>query len=146
MSLSALWTFIIVTVELILIGAAIFLGIDFVVAGADAFKRIAKLVVGGALLLFWLFAIGAALGIGGGTAAAALSPVALLWLGVGIIALFLFVYIINLVVDWAWFVPAPIKEIVKLVVSAIAIIVMLIIAANTLTGGGLVEGQHFLRR
>jgi hypothetical protein len=143
MSLSGLWSFIIITVELVLIGAAIFLGIDFVVAGADAFKRIAKLVVGGALLLFWLFAIGAALGIGGGAQAAAISPITLLYLGIGIIALFLFVYIINLVIDWVPFVPAPLKDIIKLIVSAIAVIVMLVIAANALSGGGLMEGHHF---
>jgi hypothetical protein len=141
MSASGLWQFLIVCVELLLIGAMIFLGIDFVIVAQDAFKRIAKLAVGGALLLYFLFAVGAVLGLGGGTAAAALSPMALLQLAIGIIVLFVVVYIINLVVDrWA---PEPVKEIIKIVVGAIAIVVMLIIAANALSGGALMQGGQF---
>ena len=144
MSGSGLWQFLIVCVELILIGAMIFLGIDFVIVAQDAFKRIAKLAVGGALLLYFLFAVGAVLGLGGGTAAAALSPTALLKLAIGIIVLFVVVYIINLVVDW-W-APAPVKEIIKIVVGAIAIVIMLIIAADALSGGSLMGTQFHLTR
>jgi hypothetical protein len=122
----------------------IFLGIDFVIVAQDAFKRIAKLAVGGALLLYFLFAVGAVLGLGGGTAAAALSPTALLKLAIGIIVLFVVVYIINLVVDW-W-APAPVKEIIKIVVGAIAIVIMLIIAADALSGGSLMGTQFHLTR
>jgi hypothetical protein len=144
MSASGLWQFLIVCVELLLIGAMIFLGIDFVIVAQDAFKRIAKLAVGGALLLYFLFAVGAVLGLGGGTAAVALSPMALLQLAIGIIVLFVVVYIINIVVDrWA---PEPVREVIKIVVGAIAIVVMLIIAANALSGGALVGGQFHLSK
>jgi hypothetical protein len=146
MSLTGLWGFVIITFELVIIGAIIFLGIDFVVAGAEQFKRIAKLVVGSALFLYWLFAIGAALGIGGGVAAAAISPVTLLLLGVGIICLFLFVYIINMVIDYVTFIPVPLKDVLKTIISAIAIIIMLYIAANALSGGTLMGGQFHLSK
>jgi hypothetical protein len=139
MSISGLWQFLIVCVELLLIGAIIFVGIDFVVVANDQFKRLAKLVVGGALLLYFLFAVGAVFGFGGGTEALAISPVALIWLGVGIIFLFGLIYIVNMVVDWL--APEPIKGVIKFIISLIGIILMLAIAANTLSGGALV-GAH----
>jgi hypothetical protein len=138
MSGSGLWQFLIICVELCLIGAMIFLGIDYVITAQEGFKRIAKLAVGGALLLYFLFAVGAVLGLGGGSAAAAISPMSLLQLAITIIVLFVVIYICTLVVNR--FAPEPVRAIILFVVSAIAIIIMLIVAANVLSGGALMTG------
>jgi hypothetical protein len=132
---SGLWQFLIVCVELIFIGGLIFLGIDYVISADANFKRIAKYAVGGALVLYFLFAVGSVFFGQGSQAALAVSPVALLQLGIAIIALFVVVYIVNLFVGW-W-APAPAREIILYVVGAVAIIVMMLVAANVLSGGNL---------
>jgi len=135
MSGTGLWNFLIVCVELLLIGAVIFIGIDFVVVAEAQFKRLAKVVVGGALLLYFLFAIGGVFGLGGGNAALAVSPVALIFLGAGIIFLFALVYLANMGVDWLAL--GAIGGVVKFVISVVALLLILVIAANTLSGGAL---------
>jgi hypothetical protein len=153
-SLSGIWTFIIVLFELFMLGTIIFLGIDMVIVAEANFKKLAKYVVGAALTLYLLFAIGAAFGISTGVQAVAISPVAFLMLGAGIIGLFLLVYLLNLLIDWAPIIPAGpegnpqggMKGTLKMILGAIAIIIMLYIAADVLSGGSFMAGHNFLRR
>jgi len=137
MSGGGLWAFLITCVELFFIGAIIFLGIDFVVIANAQFKQIAKYAVGGVLIILFLIAVGAVLGFGGG-GGLSLTPLALIYLAVTIIVLFVVIYIVNIVVSR--FAPEPAKEVILLVVGAVAVIVMLLVAADALTGGGVRSG------
>jgi hypothetical protein len=143
MSGAGLWQFLVVCVELLLIGALIFVGIDQVISADEKFKRIAKYAVGGALLLYFLVAVGGVLFGGGGAKGLQATPIGLLQLGIAIIVLFLVIYIIELVVNA--FAPEPAKAVIVMVVGAVAIIVMMLVAANVLGGGTLVPGHFQLR-
>ena len=132
---SGFWQFLVICVELALIGAIIFYGIDAIIEADARFKTIAKYAVGGALLLFFMFAIGAVFGLSGAAHPLVVTPISLLILGAAIIVLFLVVMVINIVVDrWG---PEPARAIIKTIVGALAILVMLLVAADVLSGGSI---------
>src|ERR1700689_2885744 len=134
---SGLFDFLIAIVELIIVGAIIFAGLDFIVTD-ERFKKIARLAIGGVLVLAFLFAIKAVLFGGGG--AFAISPVGILYFAIGVIVLLCVWYLINLALDFmATFFP-PIGAFmvaIKFVVSAIMLIVLLLLAADLLFGAGI---------
>lgn len=147
MSGAGLWQFLIVCVELLLIGGLIFIGLDNLAIVDAGFKRIAKYGVGGALLLYFLFALGAVLGLTGGKGALSASPVGLLELAVAIIVLFVVIKIIEIVLSRL--APAgdtPFGAIVPTilyVVGAVAVIALVLVAAHVLGGGSMIPaGFH----
>ncbi len=134
---SGLFDFLIAIVELVIVGAIIFAGLDFVVTD-ERFKKIARLAIGGVLVLAFLFAIKGVL-FGGG-AGFAISPVGILYFAIGVIVLLVVWYLIIMALDWmaVVFPPiAPIKEAIKFVVSAIMLIVLLLLAADLMFGAGI---------
>jgi hypothetical protein len=140
---AGLWQFLLTCVELLFIGAMVFLGVDYLPVTDPNFKVIAKYAIGGVLVLYFLIAVGAVFfGIGGATVV--LTPLALLILAIAIIALFVVIYIVNLIVNA--FAPEPAKAIINYVVGAVAIIIMLSVAAQALSGGTLLSGSGFRLR
>ena len=139
---AGLWNFLITIVGLIIIGVVIFTAMDFVVTD-ERFKKIAKMAVGGVLVLALLYAIGGVLGFGGG--GAAITPLGLIYFAVGVIVLLVVWYLITKCFDMAvgWFPPlGPLKDIIMFVVSAIMLIVLLLMAANLLFGAALGVGGY----
>jgi hypothetical protein len=146
MSGQGLMTFVIVIVGLCVIGALIFTAIDFVSAD-ERFKKIAKLAVGGVLLIVFLVAVKNVLFGGGGEGA--ITPEALINFAIGVIVLLVVWFIIVKVLDWVagQFPPiAPFKDIIVFVISAIVLIVLLILAADAFFGGGGIGGFQPFRR
>jgi hypothetical protein len=142
---SGLFDFLIEIVCLIIIGALIFTAIDFITADAR-FKKIAKLAVGGVLLLMFLVSVKGVLFGGGG--AGAITVMGLIYFAIGVIVALVVWIIIDKVLPVlaGWFPPmAPALDIIRIVISAIILIVLLLMAANLLFGGGgvgFLSGQH----
>ncbi len=147
---SGLFDFLIAIVELVIVGAIIFAGLDFVVTD-ERFKKIARLAIGGVLVIAFLFAVKAVLFGGGG--AFTISPVGILYFAIGVIVLLVVWYLINMALDWAAAVFPPIGPFlvaIKFVVSAIMLIVLLLLAADLMFGAGIMlqsgGGRLQLRR
>ncbi len=136
--LSGLFTFLVTFVGLVIIVGLIFLAIAIVEA-PEGFKKIARLAVGGVAVLVLLLAVGAALGVGGG-GSVAIDPRSVIEFAIGIIILLVILYIIYRVVDYAftnWLPGNNFSAEVKYVISAIAIVIILILAGKAIFGGGL---------
>lgn len=135
---SGLWAFIVELVGLVIIGAIIFAALDYMDVDGR-FKNIAKLAIGGVLVLALLAAIGGVLGFGGG--GAIITPGALIQFAITVIVLLVVWWIIcSWVLPWiaSWFPPlAGLMEGIKFIVSAIMLIVLLYAAAALLFGGQL---------
>lgn len=134
MSGAGLMDFLITIVGLFIVGALIFTAIEFISTDAR-FKLIAKLAVGGVLVLAFLLAVKGVLFGGGG---AGLTMAGLITFAIGVIVLLVVWFIIDKAIGWmaTWFPPmAPLVEIIRFVVSAIVLVVLLILAANMLFGG-----------
>ncbi len=147
---SGLWTFIINFVELIICGAIIFAGLDYVI-GDERFKKIARLALGGVIALAFLFAIGALFGFG--TGAFAISPLGIIYFAIGVIVLLVAWRLILLAVDAmiGFFPPlAAYKDTIIFVISAVMLILFLLLAADLLFGAGIIlqsnGGRLQLRR
>ena len=95
---SALIDFLITLIGLVFIGAIIFMAIDFI-STDDRFKKIGKFAVGGILVILFLLAIKAVLF--GGTAAAILSPLGMVYFAIAVIVILVVWYLINWFLDWA---------------------------------------------
>jgi len=133
---SGLFDFVISLFELVIVGVIIFAGLDFI-ATDERFKKIAKLALGGVIVLAFLFAIKGVLFGGGG--AFAITPVGILYFAIGLIILLVVWYLIIIALDAmvGFFPPlAPFMEAIKFVISAIMLIVLLLLAADLLFGAG----------
>lgn len=142
MSGAGLMDFLITIVGLFIVGALIFTAIEFISTDAR-FKLIAKLAVGGVLVLAFLLAIKAVLFGGGG---AAITLTGLIGFAIGVIVLLVVWFIIDRLIGWCagWFPPiAPLVDIIRFVVSAIVLIVLLILAADMLFGASIMGGAPF---
>lgn len=131
MSGSALWSFLVTCVGLVLVVGLIFLAITMIEA-TEGFKRIARFAIGGIALLIFLVAVGGALGLGG-SYGIAINPMNLIEFAIGLIGLLVVLYIANRVIAYFGFWVAEIQ----FVVGAIALIVILVLAKQALFGGGL---------
>ncbi|SRR6266436_1176728 len=134
---SALFDFVISIIALIGAGFLVFIAIDFLAPPDERFRKIARVAVGIAFLIIFLYSIKAVFfGGGGGTA---ITPGGLIEFAISVIVLFVVVYIINLVLDFfaAEIGGAPIVLAIKYVVGAIALIVILYAAEKVILGGGL---------
>ena len=138
---AALFDFFIEIFELVIVGAIIFAGLDFV-ATDERFKKIARLALGGVLVLAFLFAVKGVLF--GGAGSFAISPVGILYFAIGVIVLLVVWYLVLLAIDLMvkWFPPmAAWVEALKFVVSAVILIVLLLLAADLLFGAGIMVHQ-----
>ncbi len=126
---SALWSFLITCVGLVLVVGLIFLAIVMIEA-PEGFKKIAKLAVGGIALLVFLIAVGGALGLGG--AAMNINPMNLIEFAIGVIVVLVVYYIASRVIAYFGVLVAEITY----VLGAVALIVILIMAEKALFGGG----------
>jgi hypothetical protein len=125
--------FLIAVVGLCLIVGLIFLALDRI-APDDGFKKIARWAVGGAALIMFLLAIKGVL-FGGGGGGLGVSPLGLISFAFGMIVLLVVLYIVYMAVDFL--APAEFVVPIKYVIGALAIIAMLYLAAQVLTGGAL---------
>lgn len=138
MSGSSLWTFVINFVELLICGAIIFAGLDYVMSD-ERFKKIARLALGGVIALAFLFALGGLFGFGGG--AFAISPLGIIYFAIGMILLLVAWRLILLALDAAisFFPPlGAYKDTIIFVLSALMLIMFLLLAADLLFGAGIV--------
>ncbi len=128
---SALFDFLIACV--VLLGAVylFFYAIEGMSPNA-LFTKIAKLAVGIAALVAFLFAVKAVLF--GGVGAMAVSPIGIIYFAVGVIVVLIVLFVIKLVVTKI--APAEFTEPVLFVVGGICLIALLILAANVLFGVG----------
>ncbi len=137
---AGLWNFFLTLVELVIVGAIIFAALEFIVTD-ERFKKIARLAIGGVLVLAFLFSVGAVFGFGGGGGAAfAISPVGLIFFAIGVIVLLVVWYLVLLGIDVIvrWFPPlAAWTDALKFVVSAGVLIVLLLLSADLLFGAGI---------
>ncbi len=132
---SALFDFLISLVVLGLIAALFFVVIGRI-SPDETFARIARIAVGGVILVLALLAIKAVLFGGGGVFA--MGPRGLLTFALGAIVVLLVLFIINLVLDkfGAMAGIADWTSVIKYVIAAIALIALLVLAGDALLGGG----------
>jgi hypothetical protein len=139
---SGLFDFLIVIVALIIIGAIIFAALEFIVTD-ERFKKIARLAIGGVIVLLLLYAIKGVL-FGGGSGLA-ITPAGLITFAIGVIVLLVVWFLIVWALDWAGRMFPPLesfKEAIKFVVSAVMLIVLLLLAANLLFGASMGVGGY----
>jgi hypothetical protein len=134
-NLSGVFNFFIILVELCVIGALIFAALDFI--GTDErFKKIARIAVGGVLVVLFLFAVKAVFSGGGG--GMNLTPIGFLMFAIGVILVLIVWYVIDwaigaLATTWLPFL-APVLAVIRFVLAGLMLVVILLIAANVLFG------------
>jgi hypothetical protein len=145
-NLSGVFNFFIILVEICVIGALIFAAIEFI-ATDERFKRIAKIAVGGVLLVLFLFACRDV--FVGGTSGTNLTPLGFLWFAIGVILVLIVWYVIDALLGWVaayWFPPlGGALTIVRFVIAGLMLVVILIIAANVLFGAQMAGGTNLFR-
>lgn len=145
---SGLFDFLIDIVGLVIVGAMIFAALEFIATDAR-FKKIARLAVGGILVLLFLLAVKGVLF--GGAGAAVMTPTGILYFAIAVIVILVVWFIIDLALSWCASVFPPISPFmgaIKFVVAALVLIAILVAAANMLLGGSMLGGvghQPFLR-
>ncbi len=145
-NLSGVFNFFIILIELCVIGAMIFTAMDFI--GTDErFKKIAKIAVGGVLVVLFLFAVRDVFG-GGGAGGMNLTPGGFLMFAVAVILTLILWYVIDALLGWvaANWAPflAPALDIIRFVLAGLMLVVILVAAANILLGVSLNGGGSFL--
>jgi hypothetical protein len=137
-NLGGVFNFFIILVELCVIGAMIFAALEFI-ATDPRFKQIAKIAVGGVLVVLFLFAVRAV--FVGGSGGMNLTPLGFLYFAIGVILALLVWYVIDAMLGWIaanWFTPmAPALGIIRFVIAGLMLVVILLIAANVLFGASL---------
>jgi len=137
-NLSGVFNFFIILVELCVVGALIFAAIEFI-ATDPRFKQIAKIAVGGVLVVLFLFAVKAV--FTGGEGGMNLTPLGFLYFAIGVILTLLVWYVIDaalgwIAANWAPFL-APALGIIRFVLAGLILVVILLIAANVLFGASI---------
>lgn len=136
----ALMDFVIAVVGLFVVGAMVFAAMEFI-STDPRFKKIATIAVGGILVLLFLVAVKGVLF--GGAGAAVVTPAAILWFAIDVIAILVVWFLIDLLLNLCtgWFPPiGPFMAAIKFVVAALVLIAILVAAADMLTGGAIIGG------
>jgi hypothetical protein len=140
-NLSAVFTFFIILVELLIIGALIFTAIDFI-STDERFKKIGKIAVGGVLFILFLFAVRAV--FSGVTGVMNLTPIGFLYFAVGVILVLIVWYVIDALVGYlaATWIPmlSPALGMIRFVLAGLMLVVILLIAADVLFGAAALSG------
>lgn len=144
-NLGAVFNFFIILIELCVIGALIFVALDFI-STDERFKKIAKIAVGGVLVILFLFAVKAVLT--GGAGGVNMTPLGFLYFAIGVILVLIVWYVIDaflgyIAANWApWIAPA--LALIRFVLAGIVLVVILLIAADVLFGAAALSGgAHF---
>ena len=132
-------------VELCVIGALIFTAVDFI-STDERFKKIAKIAVGGVLVVLFMFAVRDVFS-GGNSSGMNLTPVGFLMFAIAVILTLLVWVVIDralgyIASNWAPFL-APVLGIVRFVLAGLMLVVILLAAADILLGVSLTGGQSF---
>jgi hypothetical protein len=148
MSGSGLVGFIVSLIVLFAVGAIFFLTIDAVAKNA-LLARIAKIIIGCLILIAFVLAVAGVLGFGGGLTA---SPESIVIFGVGVLVLIVVLYLVDLFLNWLgpnMGLGAGIVDAIRFVITAVALIALILIAGDALIGGAVLggggTGLHFLR-
>jgi hypothetical protein len=132
---SSLLGFLISLIVLFAVGAIFFLTIDKVAKDAF-FARIAKIVVGCLILIAFVLAVAGVLGFGGGLSP---SPESIIIFAVGVLVLIVVLYLIDMFLTWLaanMGIGASIVNAIQFVITAVALIALILIAGAALLGGG----------
>lgn len=132
---SSLLGFIINLIVLFAIGFIFFLTIDRVAKDA-LLAKIAKVVVGCLILIAFVLAVAGVLGIGG---AVAPSPYSIVIFAVAVLVLIVVLYLIDAFLNWIapqMGLGAPIVQAINFVITAVALIALILVAGDALIGGG----------
>lgn len=132
MSGAGLWQFVINIVGLAIIVFLIFAAMEFRPL-PEPFRKFARMAVGGAAALFFLIAIGAVL-FGGASASIHVTVGGIFEFAIGVIVLYAVLWIVDQGLDYF---QVPFGDKIKFILSVIALIVILSLAAAALAGGGL---------
>lgn len=138
---SALFDFLISIVVLGIIGALFFAVIDKI-APDPTFRKIARIAVGGVLIVVFLFSIKAVLF--GGAGGIAMTPMSLISFAIGAIVVIVVLYLIDAALTYFGGEAGigPFINAIKYVIGAIALIALLVLFANAIGGGGM-DLAHF---
>jgi len=131
---SGLIDFVITLIVICGVGALFFLTIDWMKVD-ETMKRVAKIAIGVVLAVVVLLAIKSVLFGGGGTA---LSAGGIIGFAIGIIVLLVVLYIVDILLGWLaanMGIAAPIIDIVRYLVFAVALIALLVLADRSFFGG-----------
>jgi hypothetical protein len=131
---SGLIDFVITLIVICGVGALFFITIDWMKVD-PTMKKVAKIAIGVVLAVVILLAIKAVLFGSGG---AALTAGGIIGFAVGIIVLLVVLYIIDILLGWLatnMGMAAPILDIVRYLVFAIALIALLVLADRSFFGG-----------
>lgn len=137
--MSGLLGFIVSMILLLGVGAIFFITIDGIAKDA-LLAKIAKIAVGCLLLIAFILAVANVLGFGG-TAFTA-SPQGIITFAVGVLVLIAVLYIVDLVLSWigtAMGMGEPIVNAIRYIITVIALICLLLLAAAALMSKG--EGR-----
>lgn len=132
---SGLLGFLITLIVLFAVGAIFFLTIDSVAKNA-LLAKIAKIVVGCLVLIAFIIAVAGVLGFGGGLSA---GPQGIVIFAVGVLVLIVVLYLVELFLGWLasnMGLSPPVVEAIRFVITAVAIIALIMVAGTALIGGG----------
>ena len=132
MNPGGIWTFVVTLVGLAIIVGLIFAAMEFRPL-PEPYRKFARLAVGGAAALGVLFAIGAVLGMAG-AGAVHVTIEGIIEFAVGVICLYLFLYVVDLALDYS---AVPFAANIKFILSVLALVIILVLAYAALTTGGL---------
>ena len=139
---SSLLGFIVSLIVLFGVAAIFFISIDRI--AKDAFlAKIAKIAVGCLVLIVFVLAVAAVLGLGGG--ASAISPYGIIIFAIGVLVLIVVLYLVDLFLNWLapqMGVAAPVVSAIQYIIAAVALIALLYVAGNALLGGQIPMLMH----
>jgi hypothetical protein len=136
---AGLWAFLVNIVGIAIVVGLIFAAMEFRPL-PEPFRKFARLAVGGAAALLVLLAIGAVLF--GGTAGVQIhvTVIGIFEFAIGVIVLYAVLWLVDQILDYF---AVPMADKIKFILSVIALIVILSLAAAALTSGGLgFMGNH----
>lgn len=132
---SSLLGFLISIVVLFCVGAIFFKTVDGIAKNA-LLATIAKIAVGGLILIVFILAVAGVLGFGG--AGASVGPWGVIIFAVGVLVLLVVMYIIDLFLNWLapqMGLAGPVVDAIRYIVTVIAIIALLLVAGSALLSG-----------
>lgn len=138
MSGAGLWAFLVNIIGLAIIVTLIYAAMKMRPL-PEPFAQFARYAVGGAAVLVLMIAIGAVL-LGGGGGGIAVTIGGIFQFAIGVLVLMAVLYIVDKALDYF---NVPFSDDVKFILTIVALIVILTLAAIALTGGGLgFIGEH----
>jgi hypothetical protein len=133
MSGAGLWAFLVNIVGIAIVVGLIFAAMEFRPL-PEPFRKFARLAVGGAAALLVLVAIGAVLFGGGAAGQIHVTVIGIFEFAIGVIVLYAVLWLVDQILDYF---AVPMADKIKFILSVIALIVILSLAAAALTSGGL---------